>query len=237
MKSVIWTSRLQDFRYNQVTVYRYTAASIKVQVSSIPAKMSLKLLSAAVGVVGLAGAAEWAFESGTTATMVLGVGTASDEKAVAAASQNGIGAFVERYNGTKWVKEAVPSGLIMDAAASDSVIVATSMFPVVLSTDGGQTYSYLENIYGLSQSASVFGDGQDIGLVGTFFTSKEAQSSVSGVAHSSDNGSTWDVSEIETGYVRYGSFPSKVHLHLSIDISSSEYALSGDIFNFRRLGT
>mmetsp|Transcript_16233 Transcript_16233/g.24452 ORF Transcript_16233/g.24452 Transcript_16233/m.24452 type:complete len:298 (+) Transcript_16233:2-895(+) len=82
-----------------------------------------------------------------------------------------------------------------------------SMFPIVTSTDGGETYTVQESVMGLSQSATVFGDGSDIGLVGGFTTPAKDPITY-GVAHSPDAGESWTISEIGDS-VRYGSFPSK----------------------------
>ncbi|CAE7534200.1 unnamed protein product, partial [Symbiodinium microadriaticum] len=126
--------------------------------------------------------------------------------------------MVERFDGSNWGKEQVPAGLIMDAAVSTSVTVAVSMFPIVTSTDGGNTWVEQESIGGLSQSASVFGSGQDIGLVGGF-TTPAREPVTYGVAHSADAGSTWTISEIPgPGYVRYGAFPSEVGVNVT-DVS------------------
>ena len=157
-----------------------------------------------------ASAAQWTLTSGTSATTLVGVGANSETLDVAAASQNGVGAFVERFDGTKWTKQPVSAGLIMDSAVSPSVTVTSSMFPILTSTDGGKTWVTQESIGGLSQSASVFGDGEDIGLVGGF-TTPSRDPVTYGVAHSADAGSTWTISEIPgPGSVRYGAFPSKV---------------------------
>ncbi len=165
----------------------------------------------ATAFVGLTSAQEWAFQQGTTATMVLGVGTTTDDSMVAAASSNGIGAFLERYDGSAlWSKDHLSVGLVMDAAVSKTVTVATSTFPISISSDGGATYVISDKIGGVSQSASIFGEGCDIGLVGSFTTSKKTESIVSGVAHSADAGVTWNIHEVPMGWVRYGSFPSKV---------------------------
>ena len=94
------------------------------------------------------------------------------------------------FNGEKWTKEFLPAGTLMDAAASSEVSVAVSMWEVLLSTDGGATYTTVENVKGLSQSCSVFGEGSDLGLVGSFTTG--ATPGVSGVAHSPDAGTNPD---------------------------------------------
>ena len=85
------------------------------------------------------------------------------------------------------------------------------MFPVVISTDGGQTYTVQEEVAGLSQSASVFGDGNDIGLVGSF-TNSNKDPAKHGVAYSSDAGATWTLSGINDFGTRNGAFPSKVFI-------------------------
>ena len=163
-----------------------------------------------------ASAAQWTLTAGTSATTLVGVGADSATLDVAAAAQNGVGALVERFDGTTWVKQRVPAGLLMDSAVSPSVTVAVSMFPIVTSTDGGSTWVEQDSIGGLSQSASIFGNGDDIGLVGGF-TTPSRDPITYGVAHSADAGSTWTISEIPgRGYVRYGAFPSKVTIASSM---------------------
>jgi hypothetical protein len=64
-----------------------------------------------------------------------------------------------------------------------------------LSHDHYETYEVVDSIYGLSQSANIFGEGSDIGLVGSFVTKVgefphmiEDSDSITGVAHSADAG-------------------------------------------------
>ena len=137
------------------------------------------------------------------------MGASSQDLLVAAAGDNGSGAFVEQYDGTQWHNDKVEGGLLMDAAASDKVIVGVSMWPVFVSNDNGKTFETKSTVKGLSQDANVFGSGSDIGLVGSF-TVESGVSPVYGVAHSPDAGNTWSVSEIPGGDVRYGAFPSQV---------------------------
>ena len=92
------------------------------------------------------------------------------------------------FNGEAWTKEYLPASSLMDAAASEKVSVGVSMWQVMLSNDHSASYVALTNIYGLSQSASVFGDdGSELGLVGSWIVTNDALP-VSGVAYSADAG-------------------------------------------------
>jgi hypothetical protein len=143
---------------------------------------------------------------------MVGVGAASDTLAVAAAANNGVGAFDEQYDGSTWVKNKVDGGLIMDSAVNKAgVSVSTSMWQVFVSTDNGATYTN-QTLQGLSQDANMYGaSNEKMGLVGSWAVQKTDGSpgldSVSGVASSSDSGATWQLS---AGVVwpRYGAFPS-----------------------------
>lgn len=144
---------------------------------------------------------------------------------------------MERYDGAAWSEETLGSsaaGMLMDAATSDLVSVGVSMLPVVISTDGGKTYSTSQTISGLSQSATVFPPdaGDQIGLVGSFSTGKGTPF-VSGVAHSADLGASWSVSAIPGGSVRYGAFPASSTWYVSAgmwgDSVTSAGATSGSL--------
>ncbi len=158
-------------------------------------------------------AKKWAIEATTAATTLVGVGIDGPHSAVAAAAMNGVGAIVESFNGTSWVKTQVPGGLLMDGAASSTGLVVTSgMWNVFISTDAGNTFSTIKGVNGLSQSVTLFGPNRDqIGLVGGFTVpvpGSKIPLSVNGVAFSGDTGATWDVSSVPAGDARYGAFPS-----------------------------
>lgn len=170
------------------------------------------ILTTAALTLSAASAEQWVLDSSTQAQQIIGVGAWSPGNDIAAASANGVGGFFERYDGSEWSKETLgdaTAGMLMDAATSNVVSVGVSMLPVVLSTDGGKTYTTSTSISALSQSVSVFppDSGDQIGIVGAMSTGK-GQPFVNGVAHSSDLGETWSVSSIPGGSVRYGSFPS-----------------------------
>jgi len=156
-----------------------------------------------------ASAKEWKVIDGTAATTLVGCGADSDVNGVCGASSNGIGAFMERYDGADVGKEKFDGGLIMDAATDATYTVASSMLPIIVSKDGGKTYATSESLGGLSQSNDVT-DGV-ISMVGTFTKPKSegVPTGVQGVARSEDGGDSWTVSEIPEGYVRYGAYPSK----------------------------
>jgi hypothetical protein len=155
-------------------------------------------------------AKEWKIMDGTAATTLVGCGADSDVNGVCGACSNGIGAFMERYDGTEIGKEKFSgAGLIMDAATDSTYTVAVSMLPIIISKDGGKTYTTSETLGGLSQSNDV--TNGVISMVGTF-TEPKSEGNVpagkQGVARSVDGGETWSVSEIADGYVRYGAYPS-----------------------------
>jgi hypothetical protein len=154
---------------------------------------------------------EWTMIDSTTASVIVGIG-ASGQFALAGAGNNGIGVFIENYDGNKWSKQPISAGLIMDAAISKNgnLSVLASLLPVFTSNDGGRTYAPLDGIRGTSQSASTFGENSDkFALVGVWLNSNVSNSDISGVLYSTDSLSTWQISSpIPIGYPRYGAFPS-----------------------------
>lgn len=156
---------------------------------------------------------EWALDSATTATIVVGVGSSDSStiKGVAAASANGVGAFVETFDGSSWQKQTLPGALLLDGAASKSgkLRVITSTGKVFLSSDFGQSYDSVDGIFGTSQSANIFGaDKESIALVGGWVSkysslnSSLGVGSVNGVAFSSDGGKSFSLSSVPVGYTR-----------------------------------
>ena len=119
--------------------------------------------------------------------MMVGVG--SDKTilgaGVAAAASNGIGAVVEKYDGSVWTKTKQIPGtqLLMDAATGFGITVTSSELTVTVSTDG-VNFTVVEGFSGLSQSAVVFANGA-LALTGSFLV-KTAQvpQSVHGVGKS-----------------------------------------------------
>jgi len=176
--------------------------------------------------------AEWALDSTTQATLVVGVGAAHDTLATAAASANGVGAFVERYqNGSRWTKEILQAGMLLDAVVTPSgKTVSTTLWNVFLSPDNGNTYTTVEGISGVSQSANIFGsDKESLGLVGSWVTADpnggKYPASISGVAFSRDGGATWGISStVPVSFVRYGAFPTDNTWYISSGMWGSESA-------------
>lgn len=162
--------------------------------------------------VTIANAQEWVIDTTTTSTTLVGVSVSSNgDAALGASASNNIGAQMIMYDGTSFTKTKkgqISAGLLMACANTpgNQVQVATSMAGIALSTDGGVTYANAAGIGGLSQSASIYNNNQNIGLVGTFATTVN-KVGVSGVATSGDNGASWTVNEVGP-YVRYGAFPS-----------------------------
>lgn len=154
--------------------------------------------------------AEWSLDTTTSASVLCGVGTSVDERAVAAAGANGVGAFVENYQNGKWNKKQIQAGMILDSAITPSGnVVASSIWSVFVSSDNGATFVAAENIGGVSQSANVYGTSKEnFALVGNFVDAA-SKSSVSGVATSTDSGKTWTLSaNVPPSYARYGAFPT-----------------------------
>jgi len=142
---------------------------------------------------------------------LVGVGTFARDGCIAGAAQNGIGAIVEVFNGTKWSKSIVQAGLLLDAATSNAgVSVATSMLQVLVSRDNKEFT--VASVQGVSQAAYTFGVNNDIiGLVGGWIVKdSKVPTTLYGVATSHDFGVTWELSSaVPAGYVRYGAFPTE----------------------------
>lgn len=164
----------------------------------------------------------WKFANNSDATNLVGVGVESDTRAVAGAALDGIGGVLKRYDGEEW-KEVVSdgAGLLMDAAVGSKYTVATSIFPILVSDNDGESCNTVDSLGGASQSAHVSSTGV-ISLVGSFLipTTQNNDSNMGvattnkpthayGVARSTDGGNSWNVSSIAEGYCRYGSFPSE----------------------------
>jgi hypothetical protein len=192
----------------------------------------LSFIVAFAALLCVANAFTWQIDSSSQATTVVGVGTYGREGCIAGAAANGIGAFIEAYNGTKWTRTMVQGGLLLDAATSNAGIsVATSMYQVFVSADAGKSYTVAPGIGGVSQAAYTFGANNDIfGLVGSWVVTGENKipTSVSGVATSKDRGQTWELSsDVPTGFVRYGSFPSEQTWFISSGMWGSEAVSAG----------
>lgn len=166
-------------------------------------------------------AGEWSLDTSTTATVVAGVGSSVDAVAVAAASANGVGAFVEKYENGKWTKTQIQAGMLLDSAVTPSGNVVTStVWNVFVSNDAGNTYTAVDGLGGACQSANVYGPNKEyFALVGTWaVTDPDSKKplSVSGVATSTDAGKTWSVStSVPPGYARYGAFPTETTWYVS----------------------
>jgi len=162
---------------------------------------------------------QWALDTATTATVLVGVGStdADSLKGIVAAASNGVGAFVEHFDGSSWEKKALQAGLLLDSAATKSgkLRVVTSTAKVFFSNDSGDSYSTVENLIGTSQSANIFGvEKESIALVGGWVTKKSeniksSAGSVNGVAFSTDGGVTFSLSAVPAGSTRYGAFPTE----------------------------
>ena len=84
---------------------------------------------------------QWALVSGTSATTLIGVGASNKAQAVAGATQNGVGSYVNRFAGSTWSKTSAEGMLLMDAAITyDGKMTVATGFSTVTSTDGGISY-------------------------------------------------------------------------------------------------
>lgn len=117
---------------------------------------------------------------------------------------------MERYDGQEWPKETLEAGMLLDAAVGSDFTVATSVFPILVSKDGGSSYSHSESLAGAVQDAQIIGNSMY--LTGSFVTLSDfgMAGSSNGVARSTDGGDTWSISAVPEGYARYGAFPSEV---------------------------
>jgi len=155
---------------------------------------------------------QWALDSATTSTVLVGVGStdADSLKGIVAAASNGVGAFVEHFDGSSWEKKPLQAGLLLDSAATKSgkLRVVTSTGKVFFSNDSGESYSTVENLFGTSQSANIYGlERESIALVGGWATKKSENikstaGSVNGVAFSTDGGVTFSLSAVPAGSTR-----------------------------------
>lgn len=165
-----------------------------------------------VGFAASVTANEWQVVPDTSATTLVGVGADTDANNVAGCASNGVGAFMQRWNGNGFKKELFQGGMVLDAATEGDLTVATGMLPIAISTDGGKTYTPSETLGGISQSVHI-ANGV-ITAVGQFMTPVEDPTipilqGTDGVARSSDKGLTWSVSPVPASYSRYGAFPSE----------------------------
>lgn len=200
---------------------------------SVKSTVVLSLLCAAT-------ASEWTLNSQTSASVVAGVGAGSDTVASAAASQNGVGAVVERLSEGKWTKKPVQTGMLLDTAVTPSgTTVATSIWKVFVSNDNGATYTAATGVNGVSQSANTWGSNKEnLALVGNWVVSNgegTKPDEISGVATSTDAGATWKLSaQVPPAYARYGAFPSDNTWYVASGIwGSSADKLEGHRFSSR----
>ena len=76
--------------------------------------IGLLLLSSTVAVI----AREWALDDATKATIVAGVGSSdsSNIRGILAASANGVGSYVQNYDGSAWDSHTIQAALLLDGA-------------------------------------------------------------------------------------------------------------------------
>lgn len=171
-------------------------------------------LAAASPVAAYASGAQWTLDPTTSATYLMGVGAAGAKNAVGAAAVNGIGCFVEHYDGNTWAKTKISSLMSLDAAVLPSgATVSTGTSQVLVSVDG-KNYTAVEGLVGACQSANVYGSNRDkFALAGSWVVPDPVTGrpvSNYGVATSADEGKTFTLSAtVPAGAVRYGAFPSE----------------------------
>jgi len=170
-----------------------------------------------LAVLAVALAAEWTIDTSTTSGIIVGVGAGSKSSAIAAASSDSQGAEVSVYNNGKWSQHTgvLQAGILLDGAisADGQNCFYTSMYGMYLSKDGGESFSTVPGMGGLSQDAHMFNGGKSYAAVGSFIVPPGGDSqagSFHGVAVSTDGeGQEWSISEIDNEhYPRYGDFPS-----------------------------
>ena len=168
--------------------------------------------------LNLVTAKEWALDDSTRTTIIAGVGSSdsSTVKGILAATANGVGAYVQNYDGNAWDNHPIQAAMLLDSAATFSgktrVVVSTGK--AYVSNDFGETFTPAANLVGTSQCAVIFGkEKESIALVGGFAlksgdsaNATEAVVSTNGVAYSTDDGKTFSISTVPVGYTRYSSF-------------------------------
>lgn len=214
--------------------------------------MILALVSV-FGFVGTALGAEWAIDTRTQSTIIIGIGSLpnSDARTIAAIGQNGVGNFAKLYDSASntWTKSAnVNNLMVLDAALTASGNAVLTGMGTSVSTDGGKTFQKSDAFLGsVSQDAHTYGaDSEYYALVGSFTPPKTtggtAPVQVSGVATSTDDGATFQLSApIPEGDARYGSFPSESTWYVSQGMwDTSEdteyYAASAHVKYSKRTG-
>ena len=168
--------------------------------------------------LNLVTAKEWALDDSTRTTIIAGVGSSdsSTVKGILAATANGVGAYVQNYDGNAWDNHPIQAAMLLDSAATFSgktrVVVSTGK--AYVSNDFGETFTPAANLVGTSQCAVIFGkERESIALVGGFalksgdsVNATEAVVSTNGVAYSTDDGKTFSISTVPVGYTRYSCF-------------------------------
>lgn len=173
-------------------------------------------------------AQQWTIDTSTTATFVTCVNAVSENLAVTVGGQNGGGSIIERYDGTTWSKNPVPTLMALSTAATASGnIIVTSINSVLNSQDGVNFVK--AGAAGTSQSANVYGANKDkFALVG-YWRDDVTKGYVYGVASSND-GQTFTVSSnIADGYSRYGAFPSDNTWYVSNGIWGNDPTVSKSV--------
>jgi len=187
---------------------------------------SLLVLLGCVGLAVNVKAAEWAIDTSTTTTILIGVGisNAADDTMNIAAGSNGQGNYNQKYTFAdgKYDKSGVMELMYMDVATSRSSknVIGSGMFDIIVSNDNGATFTNVPDIKGVSQAVYTYGDdGESLAAVGAFDvpnpSGSKAPLAVNGVVTSTDNGATWSSSDVPAGYVRYGAFPSENTWYIS----------------------
>jgi photosystem II stability/assembly factor-like uncharacterized protein len=167
-----------------------------------------------LAVLALATAGTWVIDSDTQATTAVGCGAGSSTQGIVGASQDGVGPIVDLFDGSVWTKKrnAVEAGLLMDAAisADGKTQLLSSMGGLFVSNDGGDSYSGVPGLVGISQDVHIT-EGI-MSAVGNFLVPNAdggRPTSTSGVAFSTDGGDSWGAASIANEpNPRYGAFPS-----------------------------
>jgi hypothetical protein len=146
-------------------------------------------------------------------TTLCGVSAISSQEVFAAMADNSLGpGMIHSDDACKTSEFIGPAGgMNMDIAFTPvgNVGCMASLGGLLLTQDGGKTFSKAGNLEAVSQNVEAFGSAS-LGATGGF-TDRSTKKHVNGVAVSTNYGTSWDLFDIglNSSYIaRYGAFPS-----------------------------
>jgi hypothetical protein len=152
-------------------------------------------------------------------TTLTGVSAISSQEVFAAMADNSLGPGVIHSDDALKTSEYIgpAGGMNLDIAFTPGGAVGCmATVSGLLLTQDGKTFSKVSDITGVSQNVEAFGTSS-LGATGGFYT-KSTKKQVNGVAVSTDNGATWETSDIglDSSYIaRYGAFPTATTWYVS----------------------